>query len=108
MRKFYFKPQYEKRMYELMRTHLWSLFNKLAMDKSFNPEVKPGMQKPIIKPRKEEHGIDKKTYKISKTDIEHIDIDNLDARDLTSDSSEDEDTKEMAFKSFNGGAKGES
>ena len=29
-------------MYELLRTHLWSLFNKLAMDKEFCPNIKPG------------------------------------------------------------------
>lgn len=31
-RKFYFKPQYEKMMYEKMRFFLWTYFNKLSMD----------------------------------------------------------------------------
>ena len=72
MIKFYFKPQYEKRMYELMRTFLWSLFNKLAMDCSFNPAIKPGVKTATFKPWKEEGRIDKKTYKVFKPDIEHI------------------------------------
>lgn len=83
-----------------MRTHLWSLFNKLAMDKSFCPDIKPGMKKQIFRPNKQEHGIDKKTYKVAKPDIEHIEDDNIDTHDLTSDSSENEDDKEQAFKSI--------
>ena len=45
MRKFYFKPQYEKRAYELLRTYMWSLFNKLVMDEDYkDPDIKPGMK----------------------------------------------------------------
>ena len=80
-------------MYEKLRTHLWSLFNKLSMD-AFNPTIKKGVAKmPTFKPWKEEGRIDKKTYKVLKPDIEHIEQDNLDTADLTSDS-ESEDTKE--------------
>jgi len=101
IRKFYFKPQYEKRMYELLRTHLWSLFNKLAMDKEFCPLLKPGRSMEVFKPKKEEHRIDKKTYKIAKPDIEHIEIDNMNDDDITSDdSSDDELTKEEQYKSI--------
>jgi len=70
------------------------------MDVTFAPEFKPGMKKEIFNPRKVEHGIDKKTYKISKPDIEHIEGENMDACDLTSDSSMDEDNKEAAYKSL--------
>lgn len=84
-----------------MRTHLWSLFNKLAMDTTFNPQYKPGMKKEIFNPRKVEEGrIDKKSYKIAKPDIEYIDADNMDPYDLTSDSSADEDNKEHAYQSL--------
>ena len=96
MRKFYFKPQYEKRMYELLRTYMWSLFNKLAMDKNFDPEIKPGMTK-VFKQKRDGHGIDKRTYKVQKPDIEHIENDNMDTADLTEDSSDDEVVKEQMF-----------
>ena len=83
-------------MYEMIRTHLWSLFNKLVMDKDFNPNIKPGVKTATFKPKKEEHGIDKKTYKVAKPDIEHIEKDFMDTGDLTSDSS-DEDKKEQNY-----------
>lgn len=98
MRKFYFKPQYEKRMYELMRTFLWSLFNELAMDKEFKVTIRPGVKSQIFKCPKEEFRIDKKTYKVCKPDIEHIENDNLDTAELTSDDdSEAELMKEQNF-----------
>lgn len=98
MIKFYFKPAFEKRMYQLLRTHLWSLFNKLIMDKTFNPKIKLGVAKPTVyKPSFDEARIDKKTYKINKPDIEHIETDNLNPDDLTSDSSDDEAVKEEKF-----------
>jgi hypothetical protein len=73
---------------------MWSLFNKLSMDKDFNPDIKPGVKLPTFKVSKEEHRIDKKTYKVAKPDIEHIERDNMDTNDLTSDSSDDENLKE--------------
>lgn len=95
MIKFYFKPQFEKRMYELLRTYLWSLFNKLAMDNSFNPKIKAGKKMEPFKNKWKEIGrIDKKTYKVFKPDIEHIEQDNINTDELTSDSSEDETIKE--------------
>ena len=80
-----------------MRTHLWSLFNKLASDGSFEPEIKPGVSMPTFRPKKEEGRIEKKMYKISKPDIEHINDDNMNTEDLTSDSSDDEAQKEEIF-----------
>jgi len=86
-------------MYETMRTHLWSLFNKLAATQNvFEPDIKPGICMPTFKPKKEEAGrLDKKTYRIAKPDIEHIENDNTNVDDLTSDSSDDEATKEEIF-----------
>jgi len=39
LRKFYFKPEYEKRIYELLRSFLWKLFNKLLMEKEFQDQL---------------------------------------------------------------------
>ena len=97
IRKFYFKPQYEKRMYEILRTFLWTLFNKLSMEGDFNPSIKPGVSMPVIKPKKEEHRIDKRNYKIAKPDIEHIEKDDMNDDELTSESSDDEIAKEEIF-----------
>ena len=81
----------------MLRTYLWSLFNKLAMDGTVDPSVKKGVKSHTIKPWKEEGRIDKKTYKVNKPDIEHIDKDNVNTEDLTSDSSDDEATKEEKY-----------
>lgn len=65
MRKFYFKPQYEKRSYELLRTYMWSLFNKLVMDEKYiDPSIKPGINNKVFKVKQSEHKIDKKSYRI--------------------------------------------
>lgn len=54
---------------------------------------------PTFKPKKEEFArLDKKTYRISKPDIEHIENDNTNLDDLTSDSSEDEAAKEEMYR----------
>ena len=101
--KFYLKPQYEKRFYELCRTYLWTLFNRLSMDQSFNPLVKPGVRSSkVIKPWKEEGRIDKKSYKVFKPDIEHIEMENMNTEEMTSDSSEDEGIKEEKFSALMG------
>jgi hypothetical protein len=53
---------------------------------------------PTFKPKKEELSrIDKKSYRIAKPDIEHIENDNVNIDDLTSDSSDDEAAKEEMF-----------
>lgn len=85
-------------MYETMRTHLWSLFNKLAAQNNYDPEIKPGICMPTFKPKKEEFTrLHKSTYRIAKPDIEHIENDNINVDDLTSDSSDDEASKEQMF-----------
>ena len=61
-------------------------FNKLAMDKEFNPQVKSGSKMECLSKKRGTQ--DKKTYKIAKPDIEH---DNIEAEDLTSDSSSDDE-----------------
>ena len=53
----------------------------------------------MLRPYKEEGRIDKKTYKVNKPDIEHIEKDDINTEDLTSDS-EDEATKEENFHNF--------
>lgn len=56
---------------------------------------------PTFKPKKEELSrIDKKSYRIAKPDIEHIENDNVNIDDLTSDSSDDEAAKEEMFQSI--------
>lgn len=61
------------------------------MDESFNPDIKPGAKlEPFKNKWKDEGRIDKKTYKVAKPDIEHIEHDNINPDELTSDSSEDE------------------
>lgn len=86
-------------MYERMRTHLWSLFNKLAASSNLRePTIKPGICMPTFKPKKEEFArLDKKSYRIAKPDIEHIENDFTNIDDLTSDSSDDEAAKERIF-----------
>lgn len=97
IRKFYFKPQYEKRMYEGLRTYLWTLFNKYSMETDFDPGIKIGVSMP--KPVKKEVSrvADRVNYKIAKPDIEHIEKDNMNDDDLTSESSGDEMAKEEIF-----------
>jgi hypothetical protein len=72
---------------------MWSLFNKLVMDTTFDPEIKPGMNSKVFKVKEGEHKIDKKTYRIAKPDIEHVENDDMDTGDLTSES-DDEHIKE--------------
>lgn len=87
-------------MYEGLRTYLWTLFNKYSMETDFDPGIKIGvsMPKPI---KKEVSRIDRVNYKIAKPDIEHIEKDNMNDDELTSESSGDELAKEEIFNQIN-------
>jgi hypothetical protein len=85
-------------MYETLRTHLWTLFNKLSMETDFDPGIKIGVSMPKpIKQKTEITVLDRTNYKIAKPDIEHIEKDNINDDDLTSESSGDEVAKEEIF-----------